>query len=887
MTSKQPKENGNSLPARTQLEEFTILGILGSGGFGITYLAHDSSLQCKVVIKENLPVQFAYREPGSMTVRPHSTTGPDAENFSWSLDNFLNEARILAGLSHPCIVPVRRRFECFGTGYFVMPFIEGRDLEREIEIRTKSRCPYDEIELTGLLEHVLDALHYLHSRQVQHRDIKPSNILISKEGVPILIDFGSARQTVAYRTQTVLESAGFTPFEQSQTHGNVGPWSDLYALGCTLCKAITGETPPRAVDRIGKDRHVPLATRPELVGRYSHGFLAAVDRAMDPMVENRWQQAADWWTAISAPYANDHNQVLSTRTAMAPKPPVAQPIFLRLAAVVTVVLLLAGLGILATSLLTPSPKADKKRPVVPITSSLRIRSDPTGATVKDANGRELGITPCLVDGLAPGSEWSGTLELNGYMTAPISGSVTAGEQTDLPEITLEPSPQQVILTSEPSGAIISRDGVNIGKTPWTVNGIAPGTQVTYQFSLKDHKALDAGGTVEIGKPLEVHATLTALPRITITSNPAGASIYMLLPQGAANVAGLSKSPCDVALPDGVEELRLTLENYRDKTVKVSDAIDGKLHVVLDLANPELASKEKPFVNHLGMEFVPAATPNVLFCRWETRYKDFNRFTADEQYNAVRVDANGDGAPTTILEDGKGGVDFKAAGEWRDPWADKGVPRSTDDHPVVSINYEDAKAFCDWLNRKEQWLKVLPDGWHYRLPYDKEWTDACGPGEFPWGVAKPGPAVGNYMGMEAFIGVLANQQRNPFFEMLQWNDGFPRTAPVASFIPNAFGLYDMGGNAREWCLDWFTVGLNQGWNANLNESLRRIIRSHEELTKVDRGGATFRVTRGGSWYDGADARDAGFRAMVKICRFYAKPTDRLSYQGFRCVLTRIK
>ncbi len=288
---------GKELPAGTRIEEFVIERVLGSGGFGITYLARDTSLNRQVVIKENLPSQFAHRDTTSLTVRP----GPgreDQDNFRWSLENFSREAETLASLRHPGIVPVLRRFEAFGTAYFVMPFVEGITLEDLIKERQENGQVFTEDELRGMLERILDALSHLHDRGIYHRDIKPGNILVTNEGVPVLIDFGSARQRLSERSMTVVESAGYTPFEQLQTRGNVGPWSDLYALGGTLAKAVTFDTPPKANDRAFDDPWMPLAERAELSSRYSTGILAGIDRAMVMRIESRWKDAGEWLTAL-------------------------------------------------------------------------------------------------------------------------------------------------------------------------------------------------------------------------------------------------------------------------------------------------------------------------------------------------------------------------------------------------------------------------------------------------------------------------------------------------------------------------------------------------------------------------------------------------------------
>jgi formylglycine-generating enzyme required for sulfatase activity/serine/threonine protein kinase len=285
---------GQSLPSGTRLEEFVIERVLGSGGFGITYLARDSRLGRKVVIKENLPAQFCWRDTTSLTVQPRQSGGEDADNFQYSLESFEKEAATLASLDHPGIVKVLRSFEANGTAYFVMPFVEGTTFDEVVRQREAQHRPFTEAELTSLLDKVLAALTYLHERGIYHRDIKPGNLLITSQGDPLLIDFGAARQRLSQRSLTVIESPGYTPFEQMQSRGKVGPWSDLYALGGTLYKAITGETPAKAADRILEDSVVPLAERTDLGSRYSQGLLQSIDRAIRPKLSERPQSAGEW-----------------------------------------------------------------------------------------------------------------------------------------------------------------------------------------------------------------------------------------------------------------------------------------------------------------------------------------------------------------------------------------------------------------------------------------------------------------------------------------------------------------------------------------------------------------------------------------------------------------
>ena len=301
-SSQADSTGGKELPPGTRLEEFVIERVLGSGGFGITYLATDLSLNRQVVIKENLPSQFAHRDTTSLTV--HAGPGrEDQENFRWSLENFSREGETLASLRHPGIVPVLRRFEAFGTAYFVMPFVEGVTLDVLMRERQEADQPFTEAELRGMLERVLDALGYLHERGIYHRDIKPGNILITTDGLPVLIDFGSARQRLSERSMTVIESAGYTPFEQLQTRGKVGPWSDLYALGGTVVKVITGETPPKAMDRMRNDPFLPLTERVELASKFSKAFLRSFDQALAVDEGERWQEAREWLASLRAEVA--------------------------------------------------------------------------------------------------------------------------------------------------------------------------------------------------------------------------------------------------------------------------------------------------------------------------------------------------------------------------------------------------------------------------------------------------------------------------------------------------------------------------------------------------------------------------------------------------------
>ncbi len=288
-----------SLPAGTQLHEYVIERVLGHGGFGITYLARDIHLDKKVAIKEYLPNDLAGRAPDqTVIVRSPETS----EAFKWGLESFIKEARVLAKFAHPSLIQVHRYFEANATAYFVMEYAEGVTLASVM----KSEGTLSEERLRKILFPVLNGLEEVHRLGVLHRDIKPDNIILRREGsLPVLIDFGAARQNLSSMTRSVMSvlTAGYAPIEQYATTGNQGPWTDLYAVGAVAYRALSGKKPIDAVNRIRDDPMVPAAMLGQ--GRYQPHFLAAIDWVLSVNPEDRPASVAEFKLAldgeISAP----------------------------------------------------------------------------------------------------------------------------------------------------------------------------------------------------------------------------------------------------------------------------------------------------------------------------------------------------------------------------------------------------------------------------------------------------------------------------------------------------------------------------------------------------------------------------------------------------------
>ncbi len=285
-------ENLIALPPGHRLGEYRIERCLGSGGFGITYSAVDEHLNRRVAIKEYLPKSLAIRDAND---RVTVATAEDEADFRWGLDRFLDEARALARFDHPNIVGVKRFLEAHGTGYIVMEYVDGESLSEML----KRKATLTEREIR---EHVLPlstGLEEVHGAGLLHRDIKPSNIVVRADGVPVLIDFGSARLAVnaKSRSLTAVVTPGYAPLEQYSAKGRQLPATDIYALGAVLYRCVTGVTPRDATERALEDRLAPVAGAAD--GVYSDGLLTAIHAALAMQVDDRPNDIAVFLNLVS------------------------------------------------------------------------------------------------------------------------------------------------------------------------------------------------------------------------------------------------------------------------------------------------------------------------------------------------------------------------------------------------------------------------------------------------------------------------------------------------------------------------------------------------------------------------------------------------------------
>lgn len=297
--------------------EYRIDRVLGAGGFGVTYLAHEMALDRLVTIKEYFPSDFAARF-GACEAGPRSQAS--ATDFNWGLERFVEEAQTLAKFDHPNIVRVYRTFKANNTAYMVLQWEEGQSLKAWL--KSLGRAPRQK-ELDRIVAPLLNALEIVHKADFLHRDIAPDNIIIRKNGEPVLIDFGAARGEIAAHSKTKTVSAlvkpGYSPYEQyAETSRQQGPWTDIYALAATLYHAITGKRPPDSPSRMLKDEYVPAAEA--ALSAYRSTFLVAVDSALALPIDQRPQSVAAWRGALLAPEPKKPSFLSRMREEAAPAP---------------------------------------------------------------------------------------------------------------------------------------------------------------------------------------------------------------------------------------------------------------------------------------------------------------------------------------------------------------------------------------------------------------------------------------------------------------------------------------------------------------------------------------------------------------------------------------
>jgi serine/threonine protein kinase len=291
-----------------QLDEYSVVQLLGQGGMARVYLAEDVRLKRRVALK----VIEGISEPDIMR-------------------RFEQEAQAIARLEHPHIVRLYRYGEVNGLFYMAMQYIEGSTLAMLLEMHRRAGTYLDTAIIIRLLRDVCDALDYAHSQGVIHRDVKPSNILLDQSGRPYLADFGLARQVNVDTRGEVFGSVHYVAPEQVISSAKTVPQSDLYAVGVILYEMLTGqvpfsggEPPEIALRHIDEKPGSPRELRPELPRRMEQ----IVFKALAKKPTSRYPDGHTLSAAVSSALGQREPRPSSDSAIPAPRviaPPVVSP----------------------------------------------------------------------------------------------------------------------------------------------------------------------------------------------------------------------------------------------------------------------------------------------------------------------------------------------------------------------------------------------------------------------------------------------------------------------------------------------------------------------------------------------------------------------------------
>ena len=723
---------------------------------------------------------------------------------------------------------------------------EPRTLKSDVD-RQKRLSASESIQL-GLS--LTEALHALHAHGLTHRDIKPSNIIFV-DGVPKLADIGLVAAT---GQRSFVGTEGYVPPEGPGT-----TQADIFSLGKVLYEISSGKDRldfPEIDSRLSTrpDKEALLRLNDVLVKacandprkRYASAAqmrddLAALKRGeRRPRERSRVKLAAavlsillvtgiafSIWSRSPAPAITDRNLKTTIRTEPqgalvllddhVKKSPATfdelEPRKYKLR------VMSPGYDPIETIIDLASRKSFEP-PVfrlAPSKGALDIQSDPAGAqfslSSEDGQISRTGVAPQKIGDLPTGKyaliakrgdwEMREGVEIQRGQTARKSFAFVDGT---------------VSVTSEPAGAEILVDGMPRGRTPLRIELPARPHELVAQ--LDGWPAEQQALAVESQHENSAHFVF-ANGSVKLTSAPGGATVL-------ANRYELGQTPLVIEeVKPGLVNYDLRLAGY--KLTSITGHVEPQQQTFLAARLEKIVVPEagQVWTNSLGMKFVPLG--DVRISIWETRVQDYEKFC---RATRRRLD------PPDFAQNAT--------------------------HPVVKVNWFDANAFCKWLTDKEHDEGVIEDRQFYRLPTDLEWSAAVGlpneggatpeardgkiRNEFPWGKQWPPPnGVGNYSDKSAKlrgVGVIE-----------KYNDNYPVTSPAGSFKPNSLGIYDLGGNAWEWCADSYK-------GTNDSPAL---------------AGRDWGVLRGGSWATGNRLE------MQSSYRNVIDRNDRDVIYGFRCVL----
>ena len=824
------RSGGDVLAAGTRLEEFEIERELGAGGFGVTYLAHDRSLDRHVAIKEYLPRDWGARGPDG-AVGPRSAT--DAKDYGWGLDRFLEEARVLARLHHPHIVQVHRVIEAWGTAYMVTEYVEGRSLAEAL----RAEGPWAEARVLALLDALTAGLAAVHGAGLVHRDVKPANVMLRGNGSPVLIDFGAARQAVGGRSRSVTAvlTPGYAPIEQYSEKGRQGPWTDVYALGAVAYEALSGRAPEEATERVLDDGLRPVSEAASQA--VSAGLAAAVMSALALRREDRPQSLTDWRALLglsAAGVAADTTGDTGARASAAAAPsepsvsaaePTSGPAgaarrWRLVGAAAAVALAVAGLAWWAGG----AAERESAGTVARAPSG----ENAVGTALGDGGGGRGGSDvpgtgvsgPSDAAAVAPGAE-----SRNGS-----DSPAAANEMGSAPE---DPAPEDSVPVVAPEAG---EEALGLDRAGWrrvqeglAALGLDPGAP----------DGLVGGGTRRAVRAYQEGAGKPAtgfLDAADVTALRDAASEADRVAEQRADEAEAERLAAEAEAAAEAERQRLAEAEAAAEAERQQAEAERQRAAEAAAEAKRLAELRRPgrvFRDCDGcpeMVVIPAGEFRMGSpASEEGRYDDEGplRRVAVEPFALGRSEVTRSEYAAFVTATGRGSGDgcrVFTGGEWSDnaaaSWREPGFAQGGD-HPVVCVNWRDAQAYAAWLRDET--------GKSYRLPSEAEWEYAARGGTTTaryWGAGSD-DQCGYANGADATA-----KSRFNGWTVAGCDDGAIWTASAGSYGANDFRLFDMLGNVLEWVEDC--------WHEDYRGA------PSDGTAWTSGGDCGRRVLRGGSW-----------------------------------------
>jgi len=754
------------------LPEYDIVKMLGRGGMGAVYMGRQKSLDRAVAIK----ILSGTLEDSDMGFK----------------ERFKNEARAMGKLNFAGIVAVHDFGEAKGgLLYIVMEYVEGTDVSRMIAKEGRLHTEH----AMAITAHVCDALQYAHERGIIHRDIKPANIMVGYDGVVKVADFGLAKMT--HSNATGLTQSGMTMGtlhymapECLMLGAAVDHRADIYAVGVILYQMLTGKLPQGAFE-------LPSLQIAGLDPRYDQIIAKALREDREVRYQNIRDMRCDLDAILTQPVAKVEPEVSHMPAALPtqarPQRPGAKPYrppqsvvqhqhapksggSWGWAAVLSIAVLGAG-----GWWLTQHRGGDLQSPGTPPGSSPSI---PAPAVVNTPPQ----VVPPTVKPASPPVKVTTTPAPPALSTPamPVPPPTSAFDLQQLPDFRTRVANYQKArhaqlaelttkylsaLTAEKDAAIQSGVLASVTACDAAIANAATFAEVINQnltaTAVKPLPALAAVADPDPPRLKELRDIF--LREVEKIENTLIASLDQSFATVQATLVQADKLTDAKAVEDYRKNMLAVFKT--DHSASASNAAAAP-PTTGTTTNPAEATKDRPFVNSLGMKFVPVPGTKVLMCIHETRRQDYAAY-ANEHSSSDQ--------------------------SWKVPTGAGRTLEVSDAHPVCFSGFDDAASFCQWLSRRE--------GATFRLPTLEEWDQALRMGWnspptgddaslFYWGTTEMPPPDNT-----ANLPDAANKAWDPRSRILNgYSDGFATAGPAMSYAPNNIGVYDLIGNVWEICTD---------------------------------------------------------------------------------------